>query len=90
MSDARLDESSRVFAQNMLRHAKAAEMSSVHNAKSFMSTNLALEFRRGISKPTSQTSLRSFLDQLDSKANIWRDLAKQKGWINCGGLLHGK
>ena len=77
MTDARTGKNPRVYAQEIFRHAKAAEMSSVYNQLSIAWNNLDVEFRRDIPEPTAGTSIRVFLDSLDSKADIWFELAKR-------------
>ncbi len=78
INDARQGRTPRSFAQNMLRHAKAAHMTSVYNQLSLAWNNLALEFRRDIPEPTMATTLSQFLAQLDSKENIWYEMARQQ------------
>lgn len=77
MNDARQGRPPRAYAQNILRHAKAAHMTSVYNQLSLAWNNLALEFRRDVPEPTSATTLSQFLNQIDSKKNIWYEMARQ-------------
>ena len=77
MSDARQGRSPRSFAQNMLRHAKAAMMTSVYNQLSLVWNNLGLEFRRDIPEPTLTTTIGQFMGQLDAKESLWYEMARQ-------------
>ena len=79
MNDARQGRSPRSFAQNMLRHTKAAQLTSVYNQLSLAWNNLALEFRRDIPEPATTTTLSQFLGQLDFKENLWHEMARQQG-----------
>ena len=78
MNDARQGRTPRSFAQSMLRHAKAAQMTSVYNQLSLAWNNLALEFRRDIPEPTVSTTISQFLGQLDAKENLWYEMARQQ------------
>ena len=77
MNDARQGRTPRAFAQSMLRHAKAAQMTSVYNQLSLAWNNLALEFRRDIPEPTPTTTISQFFGQLDSKENLWYEMSRQ-------------
>lgn len=70
-------QSSRAYAQNMLRHVKTAEMNSTHNQLSIVWNNLCLKFKRDILKFTSSIFLNNFLQQLNFKINIWRQMINQ-------------
>ena len=75
--DARNGKSPRTYVQNLIRHAKAAEFDSIYNQLTVAWNNLALEFRRDIPEPTPSTTLGQFLDQVDSKSNIWNEMSRQ-------------
>ena len=77
MTDARNGKSPRTYVQSIMRHAKAAELTSSFNQLTVAWNNLGLEFRRDIPEPTPATTLGQFLDQVDSKANIWFEMARQ-------------
>ena len=77
MNDARQGRTPRSFAHNMLRHAKAAMMTSDYNQLCLVWNNLGLEFRRDIPEPTPTTTIGQFLGQLDSKESLWYEMARQ-------------
>lgn len=79
MADARQQKNPRLYAQDIFRYAKAAEMPSLYNQLSIAWNNLNWEFRRDIPEPTSTTTMRAFLDQLDSKSGIWFEMARRLG-----------
>ncbi len=79
MTDARQQKNPRLYTQDIFRYAKAAEMSSLYNQLSIAWNNLDWEFRRDIPEPTSTTTMRAILDQLDSKSNIWFEMARRTG-----------
>ena len=77
MADARAEKSPRSYAQDIFRHAKAAQLTKVYNQLTIAWNNLALNFRRDIPELTSSTTISIFIDQLDSKASLWFEMAKQ-------------
>ena len=52
MADARAGKSPRAWVTSMLRYAKAAEFTSVHNQLTVIWNNLALDFKRDIPELT--------------------------------------
>ena len=77
MTNIKQQKNSRLFTQNIFRYAKTAKMSSTYNSISIAWNNLNWEFRRDISKPNSHTTIRLFLDQLNSKLNIWFEMIRR-------------
>ena len=77
LGDARSSKHPRVFAQNILRHAKAAEVGSIQNQLTMAWNNLAVEFRIHIPEPTASTTVRHFMEQLDGQADMWMELARR-------------
>ena len=82
MADARGSKSPRAYVQSVIRHARAAELTSTFNQLTVAWNNLGLEFRRDIPEPTSSTTLAQFLDQVDVKSNIWFEMARQNRSFN--------
>ena len=79
INNARQGRTPRSFMQNMLRHTKAAHIDSIYNQLTLAWNNLAVELRRDIPEPTLTTTLSQFLRQLDSKENLWYEIARQQG-----------
>ena len=77
ISNARQQKNPRLFAQNIFRYAKIAKMNFIYNQISIVWNNLNVEFRRDISKPNAHITIRSFLDQLNSKFSIWFEMARR-------------
>jgi hypothetical protein len=65
----------RAYAQAVFRDAKAAGVESVYNQLVAAWTHLHWEFQRDIPAPTSTTTMIDFLDQLESKTDIWKNIA---------------
>ena len=78
MKDARRQKNSRIFAQNLFRHAKAVDLISMHNQISMTWNNLNWQFRRNISKSTDSTIIRHFLNQFDNYSNIWFEMTNSQ------------
>ena len=81
-ADVRADKSFRVFVQKMLRHVKVAKMTSMYNQLTIVWNNIDVEFRRDIFELTVIISLFSFLNQLNSKINIWFELTRSQRFDN--------
>jgi len=77
MADAYKGKSPRVFAQELFRHAKAAEMTSVYNQLVVAWNNLDLEFRVHVPEPQPTTTMSQFLELLDSKTSLWSEMARK-------------
>lgn len=71
----------RSYVQNIIRHAKAADMSTFNQLTTAWN-NLAFKFQRDVPKPTASTSVSTFMNQLDSKAGIWQELARRATKFN--------
>ena len=78
LANVKADKSFRVFAQKMLRHVKVAEMTSMFNQLIIVWNNIDVKFRRDIFEFTVVISLFSFLNQLNSKINIWLELTRNQ------------
>ena len=76
MKNARKHKNSKVFAQELFRHAKAVNMMSIHNQMTMIWNNLNWQFHRDISEFTKSISIRHFLNQLDSYFDIWFEMTK--------------
>ncbi|KAE8348017.1 hypothetical protein BDV28DRAFT_153502 [Aspergillus coremiiformis] len=74
--DIRTGKTPRAYAQELLRHARAANVDSVYNQLTLAWSHMEPSLRRDISKPTPDTTLGTFLNELDQKYGIWKDLAK--------------
>ena len=81
ITDARDGRSPRSYVQNIIRHAKAADMNTL-NQLTMAWNNLAFDFRRDIPEPTASTSINTFMNQLDSKAGIWEEFAQRAAKFN--------
>ncbi len=78
MTDAQSGKDPRLFAQDIFRSAKAANMESIHNQLTIAWNNLDWRFRANIPEPTATTSVRKFLEQLDSMSDIWHEMARSQ------------
>ena len=62
----------------MLHLAKAANFDSIYNQLTLLWNQFAVGLRRDLSEPRSTTTLRQFLEQVDSKTPIWLELAQRQ------------
>ena len=74
MKNARLHKNLKIFAQNLFRSVKIANLISTHNQFTIAWNNLTWQFRQHISEFTEQTTMREFLEQLDSQISIWHEM----------------
>ncbi|OJD26576.1 hypothetical protein ACJ73_02032 [Blastomyces percursus] len=65
----------RAFVHEMFRNSQAAQIDSVYNQLTQAWAAFQPELRRDIPEPTEHTSKAEFLNQVEAKAGIWRDLA---------------
>ena len=72
--DARRDRKSRSYMQDILRHARAADFSSIFHQCIIAWSNLELNFRAQISKSSKNIILSIFLSQLDAKKSVWMNM----------------
>ena len=72
--DARRQKNSRIFVQDLFRHAKTADFISVYNQFILTWNNLNWQFRQHVSQFTKNTIIQFFLKQLDSNCDIWFEL----------------
>ena len=75
MHDLHNNRHPRVFIQEMLHLAKAANLESLDNQLTTIWNQLHVSLRRDIPEPIKHTSLGQFLEQVDSKASIWYGIA---------------
>ena len=68
--------SPRAFAQQVFRHARAANIDSVFNQLTMAWSHLDVWLRCDVPEPTEDTTITQFLDQIESKAGIWTDMAQ--------------
>ena len=74
MSNVKQQRNFRMYAQNIFRHIKIAELEFVFNQFTLIWFNFDYEFRRDISESKSNTTIRTFLDHLKKKFDIWFDM----------------
>ena len=72
--DARRDRKSRFYMQNILRHAKTIDFSSIFHQCTTAWNNLELNFRAQIFESSKNIILSTFLSQLDAKKNVWMNM----------------
>ena len=72
--DARRDRKSRSYMQNILRHAKAADFSSIFHQCTIVWSNFELNFRAQIFESSKNIILSTFLSQLNAKENVWMNM----------------
>ena len=68
----------RVWAQYMLHLVRAADFGSTHSSLTVIWSQLDGELQHNVGKPTEQTTLSEFLEEMDSKAEIWYQMAHRK------------
>ena len=78
LSNARNGRIFRVYVQEILRHAKAAEFESTYNQLMMAWNNLNIDFRAQISESKPNTSLKDFLKFLNEKVNIWQQMTTRR------------
>ena len=78
LQNARLRKDPRVFAQDLFRHAKAVSLTSVYNQLILAWNNLDWQFRQHVSQSTKNTTIQSFLEQLNNNCDIWFELASHQ------------
>ena len=84
MADARSRKDPRTFVQDVIRYAKAANLTSIHNQLSMAWNNLEWEFRLHITEPTPTTTIAQFLSELDAKADMWYEMARHRSGSGSG------
>ena len=72
--DARRDRNSRFYMQNIFRHAKTANFSSVFYQCITVWSNFELNFRAQISESSKNIILFIFLSQLNVKKSVWMNM----------------
>ena len=70
--------SPRVWIQQMLHLAKAANIESVYNQLTLVWNQLHYTLRRDVPEPTQYTTLRTFLEHVDAKSSIWQEMADRQ------------
>ena len=79
LDDARRRREPREYAQNILRAAKSALMTSTYNQLFLIYNGLDFEFQRDLTMPSPETKLDRFLQEMDSKRDIWWALGNRRG-----------
>ena len=74
LQDVRLRKDSRVFAQNLFKHAKVVSLTFVYNQLILAWNNLDWQFKQHISQFTKNTTIQTFLKQLNNNCDIWFEL----------------
>ena len=72
--DARRERKSRVYMQNIFRHVRVANFSSVFHQCITVWNNLELNFRAQILESSENIILITFLSQLNAKKNVWMNM----------------
>ena len=73
-ADARRDRKSRFYMQNIFRHARTTNFSSVFHQCITAWNNLELNFRAQIFESSKNIILSIFLNQLDAKESVWMNM----------------
>ena len=73
-ADARRDRKSRFYMQDIFRHARAADFSSIFHQCTTAWSNLELNFRAQIFESSKNIILFIFLSQLDAKESVWMNM----------------
>lgn len=90
MADARERKDPRIFVQDIVRHAKAANLTSVQNQLTMAWNNLDWEFRLHIPEPTATTTIRRFLEELDGQADMWHEMARSRNFQGSANLFSSR
>lgn len=75
MANAKEKKDPRQFVEDIVRHARAAQIDSVYNQLSMAWQNLDWQFRLHIPEPTTNTTIQQFLNQLDGQADTWFEMS---------------
>ncbi|KAL4744304.1 hypothetical protein BDW72DRAFT_199729 [Aspergillus terricola var. indicus] len=76
--DVRTGQTPRAFAQEFLRNACSANIGDVYNQIIMAWNKLEGGLRIHIPEPTPRTTIAEFLDQLDAKYGIWKDMTRDR------------
>ena len=74
LKDARKHKDSRIFAQNLFKHVKIANFTSIYNQLILIWNNLDWQFRQHVFQLIEQITIQTFLKQLDNNCDIWFEL----------------
>ena len=77
LQDARNGRTPRAYVQDIIRHAKATQLP-LYNQLLLAYTKMHFKFCIHLTEPVANTTLSSFLEQLNSKANAFYDIAKDE------------
>ena len=77
LQDAKNGRTPRAYVQDIIRHAKATGLP-LYNQLLLAYTKMHFKFRVHLTEPSATTTLSSFLDQLDTKANAFYDIARDE------------
>ena len=78
LQDARMQKNFRIFAQNLFKHVKIANLISVYNQLILTWNNIDWQFRQHIFQLTKNTTIQIFLKQFDNNCDIWFELANHQ------------
>jgi len=74
--DCRNNRSTAAYVQQVIRHARAAALDKPIQQLSYAYNNLDATLRPFVDRPTEQTTVRLFIEQLDAKREAWHEMAK--------------
>ena len=77
LQDAKNGRTPRSYVQDIIRHAKATQLP-LYNQLLLAYTKMHYKFRVHLTEPLPTTTLSSFLEQLDVKANAFYDIARDE------------
>lgn len=82
VDDARKHREPREYASTIIQAAKCAELANPFNQILLIYNGLHVEFQRDLHKPTNETNLNAFLQELDDYKDIWWQLAARQNRSN--------
>ncbi|EEQ31632.1 conserved hypothetical protein [Microsporum canis CBS 113480] len=82
MGDIHKGHDVRTYAHTMFRHAQAANIKSTYNQLTQSWNGLSPDLRRDIPEPTPLTTRAEFLNFVEAKSGIWRDIAQYRSNIS--------
>ena len=75
--EIRSGKTPRHFVQELMRHARAAHYEDPFNLLTMAWSRFDPALRRDIAEPKETTTMSQFLEEIDAKAGVWRDIATQ-------------
>ena len=88
--DVRAGRLPQSFAEDVIRYARAAEITDPFNQMSLIWIRLDPYLRRDVPQPSADMTLVQFLEQLESKTFLWQDIASSYRSSNRQRQAHGK